>query len=102
VQSKRTGQWFYTKEQRARIHEVYASTRLSGVSTAQAAKELALELDRTQPAVEQQLYMLLVREKHGSVLGPQSASGREDTVVDRNPSEKKQNTQQELAAVNEV
>jgi hypothetical protein len=102
VHSNRTGQWFYTKEQRARIHEVYAAARLSGVPMAQAAKELSLELDRTQPAVEQQLYMLLVREKHGSALGPQSAAGRGNAVVGHNTVEQMQDTPRELATVNEV
>jgi hypothetical protein len=79
VHSKRMGQKPYTREQRARIQEVYAAARLSGVPLAQAAEELAAEMGRKKSAVGQQLDILRVREEYQSIFGPLNANGAADT-----------------------
>jgi hypothetical protein len=79
VHSKRIGQKPYTSEQRARIQEVYAAARLSGVPLAQAAEELAAEMGRKKSAVGQQLDILRVREEYQSIFFPPDADGAADT-----------------------
>jgi hypothetical protein len=79
VHSKRMGQKPYTREQRARIQEVYAAARLSGVPLAQAAEELAAEMGRKKSAVGQQLDILRVREEYQSIFGPLNANVVVDT-----------------------
>jgi hypothetical protein len=79
VHSKRMGQKPYTKEQRARIHEVYAAARLSGEPLAQAAEELAAEMGRKKSAVGQQLDILRVKEEYKSIFLPPNADGAADT-----------------------